>query len=86
MVLLFHNRLSLSLIFVLSFYLLVVILATAAISAPGIISSTPITAVLVDGNVIVVPVGSGLLYPLLCQPVHQAAKQPLNGKDIICLV
>src|SRR5713101_5738924 len=40
-----------------SSYLLVVILVPAAISAPGIISSTPITTVLVDGNVIVVLVG-----------------------------
>ena len=38
------------------FYLLVVILLVA-ISAPGAISSTPITTVLVEGNVIVVLVG-----------------------------
>jgi hypothetical protein len=39
------------------FYLLVVILLPVVISAPVAISSTPITTVLVEGNVIVVLVG-----------------------------
>ena len=56
-VLLLANKLSLILISVLSLYLVAVILVPAAISAPGIISLTPITTVLVDGNVIVVLVG-----------------------------
>ena len=51
------RRLCLFLTFLPSLYLFVVMLAPAAISAPGIISSTPITTLLVDGNVVVVLVG-----------------------------
>jgi hypothetical protein len=58
-----------------SLYFVEVILVPAVISAPGIISLTPITTVLVDGNVIVVLVGfwsATSVIMLLCPPGCEA--------------